>query len=167
MHVRAARTWAATRRNGAAAATSASARRRSFIDAAGTGLGDLGLQGRDKAHWDLVFATLPVSDRGRDCLSIGYSAEREREAGVQLLALLLTLTTAPCAGRHQGAFVNGFLFYFMKKSGRSRTARSLRVAGLGEKRGNAYLLWRTVLCCFYDYEILWMELSKLHWVHFV
>jgi hypothetical protein len=91
---------------------------------------------------------------------------REREAGVQLLALLLTLTTAPCAGRHQGAFVNGFS-YFMKKSGRSRTARSLRVAGLGEKRGNAYLLWRTVLCCFYDYEILWMELSKLHWVHFV
>jgi hypothetical protein len=33
--------------------------------AAGTGLGDLGLQGRDEGHWDLVFATLSVSDRGR------------------------------------------------------------------------------------------------------
>jgi hypothetical protein len=31
------------------------------------------------------------------------------------------------------------LFYFMKKSGRSCTARSLRVAGLGEKRGNVLL----------------------------
>jgi hypothetical protein len=41
---------------------------------------------------------------------------------------------------HEGAFVNGvILFYFMKKSGRSRTARSLRVAGLGEKRGNVLL----------------------------
>jgi hypothetical protein len=69
--------------------------------------------------------------------------------------------------RTSGSFCQWFFFYFMKKSGRSRTARSLRVAGLGEKRGNAYLLWRTVLCCFYDYEILWMELSKLHWVHFV
>jgi hypothetical protein len=33
-----------------------------------------------------------------ECLSIGYSAERE--AAVQLPALLLTLTTAPCGGRH-------------------------------------------------------------------